>query len=289
MIIIKLQGGLGNQLFQYAFGRYLSVQNNCSLILDTTFFEDQDLRKYDLYHFNIPGKIATAKELSFLTQKKKNKLNRLFSLWWKPRINIVHEKNLLFDPAYLKTGKNSYLNGYWQSELYFNAVSSLIKVELTVKTPPSVKNQKLLLQFQKGCAISLHIRRGDFVNDDNINQIHGTCNIDYYQNAVSLMAGKTTNPVFYIFSDDIKWAEENLKIDHPIHFVTHNDEQNSFEDLRLMSHCEHHIIANSSFSWWGAWLNQNTDKIVIAPKKWFNNPEMNQQAKSIIPAAWITI
>ncbi|MBS1565210.1 MAG: alpha-1,2-fucosyltransferase, partial [Bacteroidetes bacterium] len=149
---------------------------------------------------------------------------------------------------------------------------------------PSLANKAVLERVEKTNAVSLHIRRGDYVTVAHTNQLHGTCSIDYYQRAAELIADVSPDPVFYIFSDDIAWVRENLQLPFPIVFVEGNDEAHAYEDMRLMSRCRHHILANSSFSWWGAWLNGRPDKIVVAPQKWMNNDSI--VPKDLIPVSW---
>jgi hypothetical protein len=289
MIIVKIHGGLGNQLFQYAFGRNLAIKNKCELKLDLSFFDDQELRKYELDHFSITEKQATPVEIGTLKKKQFSKINTIRGKFMQPGRYFIEEKSLLFDPQYLKSTNNTYLSGYWQSEKYFSDAASQLKKEFVIKTLPSAANAEILDALKLSNAISIHIRRGDFQQDTHINKIHGTCSLSYYNDAANIIAGKVPDPVFYVFSDDIPWAMENLKINYNSRFVDINDESSGIGDLRLMYNCKHHIIANSTFSWWGAWLNPNPDKIIIAPKTWFSDPELNLQAKTIIPETWITI
>jgi hypothetical protein len=136
-------------------------------------------------------------------------------------------------------------------------------------------------------AVSIHVRRGDYVSDAGTNRFHGTCSVDYYHDAVDRISGFAPASHFFVFSDGIDWAKENLRLRQPVTYVDFNDGEKNYEDLRLMSLCKHHIIANSSFSWWGAWLNPNPDKIVIAPKKWFNDPSINTD--DLIPNSWLRL
>jgi hypothetical protein len=289
MLIVKIHGGLGNQLFQYAFAKSLAYKNNTDFKLDIHFFDDQVLRSYNLCDFNIIENIASSSEISVFKQTKRSAFNFLKSKLFKPEAQIVEEKSLDFNQLYFKPLTNAYLSGYWQSEKYFADIKTQIKNEFTPKTPPSTTNYFLLNKIKSNNAISLHIRRGDFEKEETVNKIHGTCSPGYYENAANLIANKLTDPIFYIFSDDISWARHNLKLNYKMHFVDINDEHSAFEDLRLMYNCKHHIIANSTFSWWGAWLNTKPDKIVIAPIKWFNDAELNYQAMDIVPETWIRI
>lgn len=289
MIIVKLQGGLGNQLFQYAFGRNLAKKNNSCLKLDLSFFEGQHLREYMLDHFEINAAIASKEECNGLARRHFSKLQAFKRKYFNASPNVVEEKQLLFDPQYLNIKGDACLSGYFQSERYFADIATELVAELRVKTAPSVGNKNMLEAIIAVNAVSLHVRRGDFVSDKHIQEVHGTCDLQYYADAVRSMAEKVEDPVFYIFSDDISWAKRNFNLSYKTCFVDINDHRSSYEDIRLMQHCRHHILANSTFSWWGAWLNRTPGKIVIAPKKWFNDPALNLQTDSLVPASWIRL
>ncbi len=289
MLIVKIHGGLGNQLFQYAFGCQLAHQSKTVLKLDISFYEDYALRKYELQNFNIVENIASADEITAFLFRQKSRVILLTNKIFRRKPATLEEKGLAFNPAYLQPIKNAYLNGYWQSENYFTGIAERIKKEFTPRRAAEGENLRLLQEIESNASVSLHIRRGDFENDSTVNQIHGTCPPAYYEQAINLIAGKINDPVFYIFSDDMAWARHHLRLNYRTCFVDINNEHTAFEDLRLMYSCKHQIIANSTFSWWGAWLNKAGDKIVIAPKLWFRDEELNRQAKDIIPENWIRI
>ncbi|MFH0972649.1 MAG: alpha-1,2-fucosyltransferase, partial [Patescibacteria group bacterium] len=184
----------------------------------------------------------------------------------------------------LKLKDDIFLDGYWQTEKYFKDIEDIIRSEFTLKTEYSNLNPELIAKISSCNSVSMHIRRGDYITNQNTNEFHGICFLDYYKKAINLIAEKFPNPTIFIFSDDLKWCKENIKIKYPIVFVKGNK---NYEDLIMMSKCSHNIIANSSFSWWGAWLNNNPNKIVIAPQKWLNNPNINYS--DIIPSTWIKI
>jgi len=288
VVIVKLLGGLGNQMFQYAFGKKMALKNNCDLKLDLSFYQEQNARRYELDHFNITPAIATSPEVEALKQKQVRQENLRFKFLFKPRPYFIHEKNLAFNPAYFNTRDQVYIDGYWQSEKYFIDAAPQIREDFRFATPPSNNNRLMLSQIESCNAVSIHIRRGDFLAAEFI-EIHGLCSVEYYNDAVDIMAKKIEKPVFFVFSDNIPWAKQNIKTNQEICFVDINDDHSAFEDLRLMSACKHHIIANSSFSWWGAWLNAGENKLVIAPKKWFANEDMNKASSSIVPENWIRI
>lgn len=287
MIITKIYGGLGNQLFQYATGRAISKHFNTELALDITSFETYNLHKYGLDNFNINQKIASKNEIAkYIDNSILGKIVRKISHLSSRK--YYHEKTILYDKNVFLTSGNIYIDGYWQSEKYFLSIKDILLQELIAKNILSGENEKIADQIKNSQSISLHIRRGDYVSNLITNQKHGTCGLDYYEAAIQFIITKANHPHFFVFSDDPSWVIENLKINHPTTYINHNGVENNFEDIRLMSLCNHNIIANSTFSWWGAWLNKNENKIIIAPKKWFNeNKKNNPNSADIIPESWI--
>ena len=176
-----------------------------------------------------------------------------------------------------------YLMGNWQSERYFAQVADTIRADFSFKALPSGRNAELADLIGKTTAVSLHVRRGDIASNPASLAVHGLCSLDYYRRAIEYVATRVAKPEFVIFSDDMAWVLENLHVDYPCHYVDHNKGLESYNDMRLMSLCHHHIIANSSFSWWGAWLNPDRDKIVVAPQCWF---AANYDSSDIVPASW---
>lgn len=287
MVIVQLIGGLGNQLFQYALARRIAHMHNVPLKLDFYGFEAYKLHKYSLQHFNIREDFASPDEIARF-KNKSGVLSRLATKF-KPyyKCSVVHERFFYFDSNMLKVSKNVYLEGYWQSEKYFKDIEDIIRREFTVKYKSDVTNEQVAQNILSVNAVSLHVRRGDYVSNLTINQFHGTCSLEYYNQAIAQIAKKVETPHFFVFSDDPEWVKSNLKIDYSITIVDHNNADKNYEDIRLMSLCKHHIIANSSFSWWGAWLCRNPNKIVIAPLKWFNDKSIN--TTDLIPDGWIKI
>lgn len=276
-------------MFEYAFGRHLALKNNSELKVDLSFYENQTDREYMLDHFSLSVGIAFPNEIDLLKQRHFSKLNILKRKLYNSPPYFIHEKTLEFRPENLRTQRDVYVDGYWQSEQYFIKSEAEIRADFQFRTMPSSANKGLLSLIPNCNAISLHVRRGDYVKNKALHKIHGTCSDNYYINAVNFIADKVSEPVFFIFSDDINWARENLVLNYPAKFIDINDGAHAYEDLRLMSNCKHHILANSSFSWWGAWLNNNPGKITLSPKIWFADTELNKQASSIRPANWITI
>jgi len=288
MVIVNIIGGLGNQMFQYAFGKYLSIENNCELKLDISGFEKYEWHRFSLSSLSISENFSNKEECDFLKGANislKEKLKR----WLSASTSIATEKDLNFNINYRSLKSPIYITGYWQSEKYFQGIENIIKKEFIVSRDPSIENQKMSNKIINENSISLHIRRGNYVNVDYVNQMHGTSTLSYYHEAISLINSKIKNPVYFIFSDDISWAKQNLFISNETVYVDINDENCDFEDLRLMYTCKHNIIANSTFSWWGAWLNPNKEKMVIAPKIWFNNSVINMQTENLIPSEWLRI
>ena len=289
MVIVQLLGGLGNQLIQYAVGCSIAHRNNSPLKLDISQFDKYPERNYSLNCFNISASIASPAEVSrFTTLLRKDRLSKVIASICRKmpyyRRTAFFEKTSQFNPKILRASGNIYLIGYWQSEKYFTDIEKMLRDELAFKHNPDSDNSAMVQFINQTDSVSLHIRRGDYV--DRANKVHGICSLDYYKTAIETLP-TSDNPHFFVFSDDIEWATQNLKLNYPVTFVSHNGIEKDYEDLRLMSHCKNHIIANSSFSWWGAWLCANPEKVIIAPKKWFNDP--NRDTKDLIPHNWIRV
>lgn len=289
MVIVQLIGGLGNQMFQYAMARRLAILKETDLKFDISFFENYKNRKYDLSCFNIIEDFASPEEVYHLKGPDVRSIPRkIFKIINKikpyHKRSYIKERHFHFDPNVFRVSGNIYLEGYWQSEKYFKEIENIIRSEFKIKYEPDSVNKKigsLILGLQ---SVSIHIRRGDYIADPNIYKVHGICPLEYYNAAIEKISKIIKNPHFFIFSDDSAWAENNLRIDYPATFINGNSGNKDYEDMRLMSFCKHHIIGNSSFSWWGAWLSENPDKIVIAPKKWFNDQRI--KTNDLIPETW---
>jgi hypothetical protein len=256
MIIVRILGGLGNQMFQYAYAKALSL-DGYKVKLDLSKIKKYKLHGgYQLDKYKID--LNTANPFSILLGKiglKKSK----------------KEKNLIFDKNLKSLKGNEYIKGYFQTEKYFKKIRNTLLTEFVINQKISSETDKIAKKIkllENSC--SLHIRRGDYISDKKANSIHGTCNFDYYNRSIEMMKSKYLNLSFFVFSDDISWTKENLIIKNALYI---NNKSIPHEDIYLMSLCKHNIIANSSFSWWGAWLNNNDYKTVIAPKKWFVDKE----------------
>lgn len=288
MIIVKLIGGLGNQLFQYSLGRNLAHINQTEFKLDITGFETYKLHSYSLQNFNIIENFATKKEVESFKKKGLLKILEKIKPYYKRMIirDRGYDKNYDFDANILKAFGSFYLDGHWQSEKYFKDIESIIRKDATLKEPLPLKYMDLINNIKNSNSVSLHIRRKDYLSE-KIAKIYGACNIEYYYKAIEKITRLCHDPQFFIFSDDIDWVKQNLNIPYPKIFVSGANETKDYEELILMSLCKHNITANSSFSWWGAWLNQNPSKIVISPDKWFNDKA--DAAKDLIPQDWIRL
>lgn len=276
MIIIKLLGGLGNQMFQYAAGKSLANKLETSLFLDLSFynqiFDKNTERKYELNYFNLK------------VSKLSNFQNKIIN-WGANKnifVNKYNEKNINFDKNFFTLKGNLVLNGYFQSEKYFHNIEKLVRKDFGFRNKINKKAKKLLKKIKATNSVSLHIRRGDYLTNKAARKTHGVCSTTYYKKAAEKITTMINRVVFYVFSDDIDWCRNNLKFINNIVFVENNK---NWEDLKLMSICKHNIIANSSFSWWAAWLNKNKKKVVIAPKKWFLKNEVKIEDR--FPRKWI--
>jgi Glycosyl transferase family 11 len=292
VIIVNLIGGLGNQMFQYATARALSIKHKTPLRLDVSGFVNYGLHHgFELeYIFNCTTDIASKADLhGILGWQSSPIIRRIVS---RPSMLSLRNKAFIIEPHFHYWSKinslqsNSYLVGYWQSEQYFADIAERIRADFTFKLPMSKKNAELAKQINQVNAVSLHVRRGDYANNPKTTAIYGLSSLEYYQAAVQYIAGQVDRPHFFIFSDDIAWVKSNIKLNYPHQYVDNNYDTESYNDMRLMSMCKHHIIANSSFSWWGAWLNRNPEKMVVAPQKWFAN-ELN--VDDLFPRGWITL
>jgi hypothetical protein len=290
MIVVKLMGGLGNHLFQYAVGRHLAEIHGTALKLDLSFFATYDLHTYSIWPFNIIENIASEEEVRYLKYGKQSLVGRAVrrALRKTPVFSATYckESGFQFDSSVLCLPDGVYLEGYWQSEKYFSGIAELIRREFTVKTPPTGRNEELGTRMASCEAVSMHIRRGSYLKPP-YNEVHGTCSMAYYSRCVSLVAERVRDPHFFVFSDDPQWANDNLELEYPTTVVDHNGAETDFEDLRLMTRCKHHIVANSTFSWWGAWLSQREGKTVFAPRLWFAKDEV--ATDDLIPVEWVRV
>lgn len=286
MIIVKIIGGLGNQMFQYAYAKALEQRGN-EVKIDITVFETYKLHGgYQLDKYDIDLKESSVEENNrYYSKTIFSKILRKVGV---KSSTVIREKSLLFDDTFLNIEDDDYIEGYFQSEKYFKNIRDILLEQFSIKQNLSnytTEIEKKIIKTKNSC--SIHIRRGDFVNTTNIN-IHGNCDLVYYKKAISSLEDRIGKLKFFIFSDDIEWCKQNLEINNTV-YIDSKEKRIPHEDIYLMSLCGHNIIANSSFSWWGAWLNKNEDKIVIPPKRWFADEKLDKESMDIVCEKWLKI
>lgn len=291
MIVTNLKGGLGNQLFQYATSKALSLSLGHDLkVTNSTprfFSSSRQIVLTDIFNLQLEYS-------SFFTLSRVLRLpfpSFLSDILSKKRFTSFHPRNFIVEPSYnywpelfnLKN-KNIFLYGYWQSYKYFIEFFDFFKKDFLfneIFLNENIKNL-YLSQIKHENSISIHFRRGDYVTNNSSNNFHGVCDMFYYKKSVAYIIQKVHRPHFFIFSDDIQWVKSNLTfIDCPTTYVEGNSD---IVDFWLMSLCKHNILANSTFSWWAAWLNANKNKIITAPRRWFVNPYISTD--DLIPLDW---
>lgn len=300
MIVVKLQGGLGNQLFQYACGLSLAQTAGTVLKLDLSWFENDMEYAHGIYyleHFDTSAEVADQADIKSIIPFGRSGLRvagRLYDII--PRLvqltfNFYREQTRS-EPTVLNSGpfmfyhhqelhgvSDCYLDGYWLSEEYFKPIEQLLREEFSLQSPPASRNASMAKRIEQTASVAVHIRRGDFLETNG-----RVLELPYYGSAVESIRTRVSEPTFFVFSDDIEWAKDNLRLENRTVFVSHNDYESCYEDLRLMAMCDHNIIANSTFSWWGAWLNDNPEKYVVAPEKW--TPQVSASDTDIYPNSW---
>ncbi len=290
MIVTRLNGGLGNQMFQYAAGRRLALHNNTNLVIDISWFDGPGLhatakRVYELDIFKVVGTISHDP----VFHKPRTGILSALGLRQKDlRVYMQPDSGYVYSPEILDAEDYSRLEGYWQSEDYFQDVAEQIRKDFTFRKLPNQPNKEMLNKIGISNAVSLHVRRGDYAQDKNTNSFHGLAPLDYYGECMYRIEKDIDEPHFFIFSDEPEWCKKNLKNHKNMTYVDINDADHGAEDMRLMAACKHHIIANSSFSWWGAWLNPKRDKKVYAPKQWFAGTSV-VDTRELIPKDWIRL
>lgn len=296
MIIARLHNGLGNQMFQYAAGLALARHHGTRLKLDISWFENPNREKHEVYglsSFNIKEHFATKRESLAYFPKSHNWVKRWVSKTAK-RFGIgSNEKTYYFqrqwgfDPQFLDLPADTYLDGYFQHPSYFGAIEDALRSHFTFKYPPTEEVARLSDQIRSASpSVFLHFRRQDYVQS---NQVYGPLQMDYYLRSLRELKSRIGYFTAFIFSDDVESIERELKLDIPHHFIRTSNTSSAHDELRLMSLCDHAIISNSTFAWWGAWLNPSSRKIVVAPKPW--HADIDPQFRELKPAppSWIGI
>lgn len=288
MKIIKFHGGLGNQMFQYCFYKRMMLESD-EVLADTSFFKKikahNGLEIERLFNIKL-NKIDKKIERFLFSKNKIIKLKR--SVLKKiNRFKIYTYFDTVYDESIITNSRRfSYYEGYWQSEKYFKVIKEEIRKKLIFPEIVEEKNLQILKNIREENSISIHVRRGDYVGHP---QLDGLAPIEYYEKAIEYLKKKIENPKFFIFSNDLSWCKENLPLkENEYEVVEGNTGDSSYIDMQLMSLCKHNIIPNSSFSWWGAWLNKNPQKIVIAPERWFTK-ESKFLYEDIVPKEWIKL
>jgi hypothetical protein len=305
MIVARLKGGLGNQLFQYAAGRALAHRLDAPLKLGLGVYKRAAFRSYWLDRFEIQATSTSPlydRLFPFLPRRFRSERNlarfgRLFGEISLPEpkspadegvglpagMTPLYDRQDGFDERFLSISGDVYLHGYWQSERYFAPIAEPLRRELKFRFPPDAENRALLEKIRSTEAVALHVRRGDYL----VLAHNYGCSPDYYRRAVERLQPHVRDPHYFIFSDDPEWTRAEIKPGPNCTYVTHNTGRQDYEDLRLMSHCRHFIMANSTFSWWGAWLGEFPDKRIICPTPWYADP--SRSVRDLIPDAWIQL
>lgn len=284
-----LRGGLGNQLFIYAAARRLAYVTGGELVLDAVngFSRDSYCREYSLQHFNICGRVLGSTEYTPYTRLRR-RVQRLLASRYPISGRSYIQEDSCFMPELLSLRPNAtvWLEGYWQNEMYFRDIRNVLFSELEIITQHEERNVVLSRQILGSNAVCVHVRRLHGVPQGpgaiplpNANAV----DVEYYRSAIALMDKLVSDPTYFIFCDYPDWARENLDFIRPAVFMVGNGDEKNYEDLWLMSLCRHFIIANSSFSWWGAWLSKNPLKVVIATAKWYT------EYPHALPSGWIVI
>jgi hypothetical protein len=298
MILIRLMGGLGNQMFQYALGTHLAIKNKAELKVDTALLADPGLsheiathRKLEIDIFDIPLKFATQKEVEYFNGKLYSALpGKLYNkiIQASRKKNLIIENGRDFHPEILSLTGNKCLVGSWQSEKYFKSVESEIRKLYSFHKPLRGKHLEISTEIQKTNSVCIHVRRGDYVTSPLYSNTLGTQEPEYYISALELLKSGRAIEQIFVFSDDIAWCKNNLSFTIPYYFMDYEAGENKYvTDLHLMSLCKHFIISNSTFGWWAAWLSNSKGKMVFAPANWYKDTSFN--SADIIPSDWIKI
>ena len=301
IVVARIFGGLGNQMFQYAMGRALARRNNARLLLDISSLSGSRLktrfkggrRRYVLDAFRTEGTVASVKELERHGLRRVHGLNALAARFKAPPadpIPVFREAHFHYDPAAYGLAAPVCVDGYWQCASYFDDCEDLIRAEFTPKMKLAPAAERLAETMAGGRSVSLHVRRGDYVTSPKARNFHGLCSLEYYARAIAYMAERVTGAHVFVFSDDLEWTRRNIGgalpqgCALPMTFVNANTGGPEFCDMSLMSGCKHHILANSSYSWWGAWLNPSENKIVVGPRQWFVDEA--KDTRDMTPKSW---
>jgi hypothetical protein len=298
MVTVFMRGGLGNQMFQYALGLNLAKRNDVPLVLDTVHISDRFPRRNFTYRtFDLDIFTLTPR---FTALSRAARAVPLPGVWLGIDLFVMNAGERLagrrilyederkgFDLRVLAAHGDIILYGRWESERYFSDVESDVRAAFQFRAPLAGKAAEVAAEIAKGESVALHVRRGDFISSKKVGALMAPTGPRYYERAVARIAARVNRPHFFIFSDDIAWCKENIKLTHPATYLGNDTAgPKASNHLELMARCKHNIIANSTFSWWGAWLNKNEKKVVIAPQRWYAGATADAD---IVPAAWTRI
>jgi len=289
MVIVQIRSGLGNQMFQYAVGRQLAIRNNSQLRLDTSFYADYQLRRFELDSFAIEATKLNRAERILLRGALGHRfptLGRIAGSVLGGPVAEREDQQNGFDESITKVNGNIYLRGFWQSWKYFSDIRPQLQREFTVRSAIPERDKEMEAQISDSQSICIHIRRGDYVSNPETAKIFGTCTIDYYRSAVELIRARIENPRFFVFSDDPDWCESNFASYAHCTFSRPSPDRLPALDLRLMTMCRHFILSNSTFGWWAAWLAAAPAKTVVAPQNWYR---AGWTTKDLFPREWILL
>jgi hypothetical protein len=298
MIISKIQYGLGNQLFQYAFAKRLAFEKGEELVINQRWYEDFDTasgvtsREFQLSKFNIPTEYFTSvhQENKYWLPRKVRLKIRKFSLRWYLRFGDFEFwafKGSLLDPIVeaKRLKRDIYVSGEWMNYRFYGPIRNILLDEFELSTPISSRNQVLFERIISSNSVFVHIRRGDYIKK-RMHDLGGICTFDYYQRGMDKIKSNTSNPEFYFFSDDLTWVKESFGTLNNYHYVEGN-ENDPVADFGLMKACKHAIISNSTFSWWAAWLIKEQNAVIVSPDVW--NKAFPELTNALIPNNWIRI
>lgn len=288
-IITRLMGGLGNQMFQYAVARRLVGENDADILFDVSYLGSEATgltpRKYGLDKFAVRGRIASESEIREVLGAGPRRF--LVKAWNRvapiPYKTVVYEAGYAYEPGILKARPTVYLSGYWQSPAYFEQAAEAIRRDFQLKNGLTPSGAQWLRKIEAAPAVSIHVRRGDFLHNPLMIAFHGTTDAGFYKAALQHVTSKAKVESVFVFTDEPEWVRKNLDIGRNFEIVAGAGDAPDQEELTLMAACQHHIISNSSFGWWGAWLGRNRDKVMVAPKQWFAGAK---EEPEIFGAAW---
>lgn len=308
MVIVRLKGGLGNQMFQYAAARALASARGVPLGLDLAAFDADPKRRFELDRLPISATVASPRLIFRVTSRPQTPGQRALCRAARALAKVAglppqrelallrplgverrvySEPHFHFDPAFQSLPAEVYLDGYWQSERYFAGIADELRRELTLGDAAPAEVRDLESAIRSTGSVGVHVRRGDYVTEERTAAYHGTCDPDYYRAAAERVREVAERPHFFVFSDDPDWVRRHLAFLSPSTIIGQGDRARPHEDMRLLSRCRHAIIANSSFGWWGAWLTDHPGKRVVAPARWFQDPSID--TSDLIPARWMRL